>query len=770
MRRSIRLLFAIPGAAAIALSLCGSTSRPVNNTKPPSPKEISLYNEGRRLYSVGEYTRAGESFRAAALEAGRDGALHQLAMNWNNAGSAALARQDFRDALPDFLKARRIAENSRLWTPFAFTMNNLAALYLKMGDAEAAMRVAQEGLSAIQGKNAGSETLQASSGLRYQLAVALSRLHRFDEAEPIYRRAIGEMSDRGDFDAAVHALGNFGKACLEANRLDEGEDVLSEALRLVWLHRLKSSADVLRNLAKLKSRQGDSRSAAALFDAAIRAPQNLTPRWSLYADRGEFRLGRNDLPGALADFREALRLAMEMRADVIPADGDRIGVESGLSRVTAGLVEAGNRLAQRTFDAGLLEETFNAAEQGRFWSLRALIPAADDWRTHLPGRYWDLLARYQSIERTRAAGASAELDRRSQSMRVELGQIEAVAANGAHGTEVADVPDGETPLEHVRRVLDAGTVLLSFEVSPSGGWIWAACQGGIDVYPIPGLDALEPAVASFARAVQNGDSRASALGRDLYETLFGRVPARYLSHKRWLIEPDGPLYNLPFGALVTGPDSQGGPGYLFERAAVQLVPGALMLARPGPFGSGPFLGVGDPIYNAADTRYRGALPQPGAALPRLPASADELRACARAWNPARSEILTGPNAAPDAIRTALNANPSVIHFATHVIRGADRSGLIALSLNRSGAMEFMGPAEIVTHRLPASLVVLDGCRSGQGKTLPGTGLMGLTRAWIGAGARSVLATRWDIPDEAGAAMMVEFYRALRAHPERGAAF
>ena len=48
--------------------------------------------------------------------------------------------------------------------------------------------------------------------------------------------------------------------------------------------------------------------------------------------------------------------------------------------------------------------------------------------------------------------------------------------------------------------------------------------------------------------------------------------------------------------------------------------------------------------------------------------------------------------------------------------------------------------------------------------------MGLTRAWIGAGADAVLATRWDIPDDAGKAVMVAFYRALRAHPEGGPAF
>jgi CHAT domain-containing protein len=124
------------------------------------------------------------------------------------------------------------------------------------------------------------------------------------------------------------------------------------------------------------------------------------------------------------------------------------------------------------------------------------------------------------------------------------------------------------------------------------------------------------------------------------------------------------------------------------------------------------------------------------------------------------------------VRSALQTNPAVIHFATHIIAGPGdySSGLIALSLDQQGAMGLIGPVEIVAQTLTPSLVVLNGCHSGQGEALPGTGLTGLTRAWMAAGARSVLATRWDIPDEAGAAMMVEFYRALRANPDRGPAF
>jgi len=55
--------------------------------------------------------------------------------------------------------------------------------------------------------------------------------------------------------------------------------------------------------------------------------------------------------------------------------------------------------------------------------------------------------------------------------------------------------------------------------------------------------------------------------------------------------------------------------------------------------------------------------------------------------------------------------------------------------------------------------VLSGCSSAQGEALPGAGLMGLTRAWLGAGADTVVATRWPTPDDTGQ-MLLSFYRRL----------
>jgi CHAT domain-containing protein/tetratricopeptide (TPR) repeat protein len=761
---------AILGSTLIAVSLSGSIWRQPNRFNPASAAETALYKRGRQLYVAGEYRQASLTFRSAASQAEHDGSPRQAAMNWNNAGGAALARLDFREALPDFLKARQIAEASGLRAAFRITLNNLAGLYLQMGDAEASARVAREALAGADVQDDAA----TSSRLRYQLAVALVRLHRFDDAAPVYRQAIAEILDRDEFDAAARMMGSFGGDCLDAGRIEEAEGALSEALLLVRLHHLDASANILRGLAKLKFRQGDAHSAAALFDGAIEAPAGLTPRWAIYADRGEFRLNRNDLAGALADFRAARQIAAQMRVDIVPADQDRITLEGGLSRVAAGLVEAGNRLAQQTADSSLLRETFDEAEQDRMWSLRTLVAAPNDWRTRLPDSYWDLLARYQAVERALVANPTAELKKSASSLEMQLQQLEATASDGAH----AGPEENQSALAHVRLTLDSDSVLFSFHISESRSWLWAVDRQGVAVYAIPQSESLKATIAEFVCAAKDGDSNAVVLGHKMYQRLFGNVAPTYLAHKRWLLELDGPLFDLPFGALVPAPEQTGfaerknEPIYLFERTELETIPGALMLEQRTAFGEGTFLGIGDPIYNAADSRYQGSRAKQEIVLPRLPATATELEACARTWNPAKSRVLTGAEAGLTAVRAALNSNPSVIHFATHVITapGSYSSGLIALGLDRNGAMGLMGPAEIVARPLTPRLVVMNGCHSGQGVALPGTGLMGLTRAWLAAGARSVLATRWDVPDEVGSTMMVAFYRALRAYPDRGPAY
>jgi CHAT domain-containing protein len=95
-------------------------------------------------------------------------------------------------------------------------------------------------------------------------------------------------------------------------------------------------------------------------------------------------------------------------------------------------------------------------------------------------------------------------------------------------------------------------------------------------------------------------------------------------------------------------------------------------------------------------------------------------------------------------------------------------GLIALSLTPRQENELISPYEIAGWRTGASLIVLSGCNSGEGGVLPGTGLLGLTRAWLTAGARSVIASNWTTPDASGA-LFHSLYRHLALRPDAGPA-
>jgi CHAT domain-containing protein len=273
-------------------------------------------------------------------------------------------------------------------------------------------------------------------------------------------------------------------------------------------------------------------------------------------------------------------------------------------------------------------------------------------------------------------------------------------------------------------------------------------------------------VVRFRNAIETDPAEFEEAGSRLYRSLFQPVSSLLAGKDHLLLLPDDVLFEVPFAALR---ESAQNP-YLVERFMIELLPGAWAVEQQGRrlVWSGPFLGVGDPVYNPADSRLprRRFLPsiwQANAAgatlnLPRLPGTASELKACARVIAPQSPDLLLGPDARWDAIRAHLSTQPRIIHFATHVVPSPDspRESLLALSLRPNGDPELLTPELIAAHDVRARLVVLSGCRSGSGNIKPGEGLMGLTRAWLMAGAQSVLATYWPTLDDTGS-LLEAFY-------------
>jgi CHAT domain-containing protein len=152
-------------------------------------------------------------------------------------------------------------------------------------------------------------------------------------------------------------------------------------------------------------------------------------------------------------------------------------------------------------------------------------------------------------------------------------------------------------------------------------------------------------------------------------------------------------------------------------------------------------------------------------LPRLPFSRREALAILElAPREARRGALDF--AASRATATARDLGTyRFVHFATHGFLNPQQpelSGLVFSLVDRNGRDQpgFLAAPEIFNLRLSADLVVLSGCRTALGKEVSDEGLVGLTRAFMYAGAPRVLASLWPIDDAATAALMSAFYRGI----------
>ena len=199
------------------------------------------------------------------------------------------------------------------------------------------------------------------------------------------------------------------------------------------------------------------------------------------------------------------------------------------------------------------------------------------------------------------------------------------------------------------------------------------------------------------------------------------------------------------------------------------------ITRPQRFRQRRFAGGAGSFFGLITAFAAGSAPAGDLQLARLAGSAREVADCAAAWQAPRLPIfLEGAAASRERLRRALETRPAVLHFATHVVQstvnsGAEaRSGLIVLSLNQAGQHEVLSPVEVATWNLHGAVVSLSGCSSGSAEALPATGLVGLTRACLAAGARAVVASRWPTPDDTGA-LFLAFYRYLHDSPEAGPA-
>ena len=236
-----------------------------------------------------------------------------------------------------------------------------------------------------------------------------------------------------------------------------------------------------------------------------------------------------------------------------------------------------------------------------------------------------------------------------------------------------------------------------------------------------------------------------------YKVIISPV-ADLLDKKEIIIVPDRSLFKVPFAALKNDSGK-----YLSESYRIRIVPSLTTLKliqdTPADYHSqtGALI-VGDP--DVGEVLFKGDVCNP----PRLPSAEEEATMIGRLLG---TKPLLGQQATKQAVLQVIGA-VSLIHFAAH---GNAERGEIALAPVRPNddipeeEDYLLTMADIAQVRLRAKLVVPSCCHSAHGD-IKAEGVVGIARAFLGSGARSVLVALWAIDDEATMQFMSRFYEHL----------
>ena len=323
-----------------------------------------------------------------------------------------------------------------------------------------------------------------------------------------------------------------------------------------------------------------------------------------------------------------------------------------------------------------------------------------------------------------------------------------------------------TGLEDIRKKLPRGTVMLAYAMGDSLSLLWVADRKGCDLYELPGRREIRLQVALFRDALTRpgpGDKVFIRSSTGLFEMLVEPAGERVEKAKNLLIIPDGCLFELPFEALLEGYPGGGWADapFLARSVTIFYAPSAsvYMAIRKGGKKNKHALDLvaaGDPDYSLFGDEKESLRP--------LPFTRAEVEGIGENFRENKRMILIGAEANEWALKEAIRSpGAGIIHIAAHgLIRPAEpAASSIALCPDPGGREDgYLHTLEILALPVDSRFVVLSACESARGRIGRGEGVVGLSRAFIAAGASNVVASQWAVPDESTSMLMRKFYRYL----------
>lgn len=631
-------------------------------------------------------------------------------------------------------------------------------------------------LDAAESRVAGLEAPGKVAALRGARAAALYHLGEYDEAVAQVRLAQEEAAAgaRPDLEASLHAdLGHLlsilgdsvgGLAELEkAARIHgELEDEVGLAtdldaigsLRLVAGDLAGARDALLASLARLPPGQGGTDRPEVLKDLAM---------VEMAAGAERLEVARSLLTQAVEEFSAASDFDGIVHSNLLLADlalssGGLAGARDALGRIPRGRETAAHAWQLRYMEGRIAEAVGDVPAAIR--SYRKSVEEVERLRNAVrpePGKAAimdDRIAPYRALVRILRGHGDVEGSYAAARAMKARTFVESLNPPGYGPEGALDDPGSgallpvpAVPADRIRSDLSEGEILIDFFLDGEELGAFVVTRTAVAWRPIPAPTGALRSLAEASRYPGRpgpGDSQVTDAWRAACARLGAMILDPFERDLRGIdhlfLVPTGPLNGVPFAGLRVG------GRLLVERFSASVLPAAEALLgreRAGAPRAGSTLAIGDPAVPGGEAR--------------LPASADEARAVASLAR-GLGEVVIGASATEAGFKK-LAPRFDRVHIATHGRTDPLTPVRSYLELARGGTDDGrLEAGEIASMRIQASLVVLSGCRTGvetgiaRGES-PGDERFGIARAFLGAGAKEVVAGLWEADDEASRAFM-----------------